>query len=315
LVRKITRKYYRGAVDIQSETVNIPPVETYRLQRWPLQNNTLPNYLAKINETISANGWLIFMSHSQYEDFNETQLQYVREIIDYCNANGVEIVSLQDGYTAIGNIIDTGDYTARATGAEYTILDADGKLHSRTNNVFFKLSNEIPTPSTPITDFEVNKVTHNILQTANAVGFPENRAGTLQTYRYANDSYAYQIYQIFDDNRQYKRTWQNGGTWRSWDLMLTQTDFDNQRQYIVEPMNSRAASVSINDYPTDKTVVFCINSSGAAGYPATSGIVETFKGANVNWNRQIFKRYQSNEVWSRYADTSRVWTDWVKIST
>lgn len=315
LVRKVTRKYFKGAIDIQSEEINVPPVETFRMNRWTLQNNTLENYKAKIDETIAVNGWLIFMSHSQYADFDANQLQYVREIIDYARSKGVDIVSLKDGYEAIGNVVDIGDYSARETGAEYTILDADGKRHSKSNNIDFKLSDENPTPSTPITDFEVNKITHNIVITANAVGFPENRGGTLLTRRYSNDSYGYQIYNIYDSNKQYKRTWDNTTkAWRPFDLLMTQTEFDKQRNYIVKGINAHPATDPITAYEVNKVTEFFVNSSGSAGYPATAGIVTTHYIGSANWNRQEFRQYQGNSIWSRYQDTTGSWTPWVKIS-
>ena len=219
LVREVAREYFRCAVST-AEAQNTPPLKTFSLNRKTLADtgyNTLEYYKQQVDDVVANNGWLIWKSHSHYESFDATQVGYIRELIDYAREKGVEIVGVSDGLDIYGNIIDTGDYVSKATGAEYTILDNEGLLHSKTNSKDFRyIWNFGSVSTTPINSYQTGKTLEMILS-PQATGFPKNKGGTLETYKLAQDYYSYQIYNIWDTTEVYKRVWNRKALdWGSW---------------------------------------------------------------------------------------------------
>lgn len=49
--------------------------------------------------------------------------------------------------------------------------------------------------------------------TGNKASFPEGQAGILETHRYANKGYIYQLYNIYDQTKTYKRVFKSDGSW------------------------------------------------------------------------------------------------------
>lgn len=216
IVRQVTREYCRTGINI-SGGVNTPPLETFRLFRQGLtpQTGTMSPaevYTQYIDEAIAKNGWIIFMNHSQYSPMD---VNIIKAVIDYANSKGIEWVHTREGLDRIGNLIDTGDYVASAQGSEFTILDANGVLHSKTNSKDYRLgeTNSV-TVNSLITDFQPKSTTICQITSAIATGFPENKAGILETFRGGSDSYSYQQYRIYNSNNVYKRFWNASGS--SW---------------------------------------------------------------------------------------------------
>lgn len=69
--------------------------------------------------------------------------------------------------------------------------------------------------TSPITAFEVEKTTYNMIALANAANLPESLAGNLITRRYRSDLYSYQEYRIYQTNKVYHRYW-TGSAWSAW---------------------------------------------------------------------------------------------------
>lgn len=222
MVREVAREYFRCAVST-AEAQNTPPLKTFSLHRKTLADtgyNTLEYYKQQVDDVVANNGWLIWKSHSHYPTFDDLQVGYIRELIDYAREKGVEIVSMSDGLDIYGNIIDTGDYVSAATGAEYTILDNQGILHSKTNSKDFRyIWNLGSIASTPISTFEKGKTLEMILS-PQATGFPENKGGTLETSKLSQDYYSFQTYYIWDNNKTYKRVWNRTmANWGEWERL------------------------------------------------------------------------------------------------
>ncbi len=219
MVREVAREYFRCAVSI-AEAQNTPPLKTFSLNRKTLAEegyNTLEYYKQQVDNVVANNGWLIWKSHSHYASFDSVQVGYIRELIDYAREKGVEIVNMSDGLDIYGNIIDTGDYVSGATGAEYTILDNQGVLHSKTNSKDFRyIWNLGSTSTTSINDYKLGKTLEMILSDK-VTGFPENKGGILETYKLNQNYYSFQTYHISDNTKVYKRVWnRNTGDWDSW---------------------------------------------------------------------------------------------------
>ena len=209
MVREVAREYFRCAVST-AEAQNTPPLKTFSLNRKTLADtnfNTLEYYKQQVDDVVDNNGWLIWKSHSHYDTFDSTQVGYIRELIDYAREKGVEIVNMSDGLDIYGNIIDTGDYVSSATGAEYTILDNQGILHSKTNSKDFRyIWNNGSSADNNVQDFKTGKTVEMILSNK-VTGFPENKGGILETYKMSQNYYSFQIYHIFDNTKVYKRAW------------------------------------------------------------------------------------------------------------
>ncbi|PEE42785.1 BppU family phage baseplate upper protein [Bacillus pseudomycoides] len=220
LVRKKTREYFEVGVDVD-EGINYPPLSTFQLKRVTLAeatNNTLDYYKSKVDEAIIGKGWLIFKSHSQYESFDSSQIQIIKDLIDYIHSKGVDIVSLSQGLRVIGNIMDVGDYPARSqAGVEYYVMDVDGKIYSKSNQKNYDISVDTSLLfTTPITAFPHSMMSTNIILEANAAQFPMKKAGILNTFRFVSgqDAYAYQTFQSTLSNEVYRRKWDNNtGLW------------------------------------------------------------------------------------------------------
>ena len=142
-VRKILKEEgFRGAVDARAreDYVIKTPVNTFNLVRPSLMYHGSPmrplSYFTDlVDQAIAENGWIIFMSHSQFDSFDG---DIIRGLIDYINARDTEWVSVNEGLDKIGNIIDYGDYESRGVGYNYTLLDADNELttNSKTFGVY-----------------------------------------------------------------------------------------------------------------------------------------------------------------------------------
>lgn len=220
MVRDVAREYFRCAVST-AEDQNKPPLKTFSLNRKTLADtnyNTLEYYKEQVDNVVENSGWLIWKSHSHYPTFDDLQVELIRELIDYAREKGVEIVNMSDGLDIYGNIIDTGDYVSEATGADYTILDNQGVLHSKVNSKDFRyIWNLGSVSTTPISSYQTGKTLEMILS-PQANGFPENKGGTLETSKLSQDYYSFQTYYIWDNNKTYKRVWnRSAANWGEWE--------------------------------------------------------------------------------------------------
>ena len=191
---KVVRQYCRCGFNASTFSLNTPPLKTFNLNRVSMGttgDTSLEYYKSQVDEAVANNGWLVWMTHSQYSTLDETQMGYIREVIDYARSLNVDIVNVEDGLNKIGNAVDAGIYP----DAPYNIVDCDGKTYSSDINLTIDNSSSIVF-DTPVTDFAHNVITRTtILTTTGAgAGFPE-AAGILDTFY--NTYSAGQSYQIF----------------------------------------------------------------------------------------------------------------------
>lgn len=209
-VRRISRKYAKANVSVK-EGVNTLPLDTYRLFRISLGEDlytTFEQYKEILDEAISKNAWIIFKSHSQYESFNENQLQLIRQIIDYCRENGFIEATMEEGLRDRGNLIDVGDYTLKAQDSDYFILDKEGNIHSRKfAKNYHTLKYNTVDFNTPITNFEDRSTSTLAIVSTNSKGFPNNASGQLVTTKSESLGLSYQLYMVNNSNDIYKRRW------------------------------------------------------------------------------------------------------------
>lgn len=119
-VRRLAKKYYRCGCTTNAG-INTGVVPSFYLDRWPMgygngDNNTLNFFKSKVDATVAANGWLIFMLHPHMEQHTETLTQIIDDLITYIKSIDVEIMTLNDGYSIFGNALECGDYIGSTDG-------------------------------------------------------------------------------------------------------------------------------------------------------------------------------------------------------
>lgn len=209
-VRKISRKYARANFGIVDE-INTVPYNTFRMKRVPLgeeRYTTFNQYKEIIDNTIKENGWLVFKSHSQYTSFDENQIEIIKQIIDYCREKDVLEVTLEEGLNLTGNLIDIGDYNAKARDVDYYILDNKGQIHSnKERKDYYTLKYNSVNFYTGIDFFNDTATTIVPITGTNAVDFPKKASGMLMTVKTVTLSLSYQLFFPYNTDIVYKRRW------------------------------------------------------------------------------------------------------------
>lgn len=168
--------------------------------------------------------------------------------------------------------------------------------------------------NTPLSAFPIG-LTHNGVNDAQAVAtnLPNGKSGMLMTYRSYADSiqaYAYQTYQEYNSQKLHIRTASTSGAWQAWHEITT----SREGAHVADVANKYTASTPIASFPKGITT-HAITSGNTTGLPDGSpGLLTTYKVQTNGFFRQEFRKYLSNEVWSRFADEAGAWTTWVKIS-
>lgn len=296
-VRKISRKYYRANIGTK-EGINTTPLDTFNVRRISLGETlytTFEQYKEKIDEAIASNGWIIFKSHSQYESFNENQLQIIRQIIDYAREQQMLEVNLEEGLNYMGNLIDTGDYFKRAQGSDYFVMDRDGRVHSNFGEKNYDtLRYNSVNINTPITDFKDRMTSTVAIVASNSQGFPNNSSGQLITTKSESIGLSYQLYLPNNSNIVYKRRWNTTtNTWTSFEPVTPITKELLTRQYA---NNTPLDAQSTVDVIITNTVLDSMNFNVGDTITATT---ETSLPPGIMYN--VFIK-EKNKICIRYAN-------------
>lgn len=128
-VRRIAKEYYRCGCTTNAG-INTGVVPSFYLDRWPMgygngDNNTLDFFKGKVDEAVTADGWLIFMLHPHMAQHTDALTQIVDDLIAYIKSIGVEIMTLNDGYNVFGNALECGDYIG---GTDGLAISFDGQI-------------------------------------------------------------------------------------------------------------------------------------------------------------------------------------------
>jgi peptidoglycan/xylan/chitin deacetylase (PgdA/CDA1 family) len=303
IVRQVCREYCRTGI-YTADGVNTAPIETFKLSRQPLmpgtgEMDTVESYTAFIDEAIANNGWIVFMTHSQYTSFDAAK---INAVIDYANTHNIEWVNISEGLDNIGNLIDIGDYTARETNAEYTVLDADGIMHSKANKNLPKVTG-IDTYSftSVLSNFEQGRITITPISESGKTGFPKNSAGTLITNYAFTSTYPYQEYHCVISGKTFKRTWLSTNAWSEF-LEYAEVKIFTKAITATIPANSCVdisvnSTMTVNDIltgnppaPLEAGILYCLMVNSTVGkirfYNTTVSSVTL---ASQTWNFSLIK--------------------------
>lgn len=308
MVQMIANRYFRAGIGAYSTTyaVNTPPVKTFKLMRYPLghasYDYTLEALKARVDEAVANDGWLVWMSHAEYESFDETQIGYIRELIDYAREQGVEIVNLEQGFDRIGNVVEAGwdskDYNYFAVGC-------DGEIRHKAKKTGI-------TAETLPGAFPPGQITvHNFYAAENA-GFATTQ-GTLLTYNDpAVPALGWQLWLAGGSNDIYKRM----ATATGWGSFRKIVDGTGTPPVVLEKTaNFATFDTPISSFTANAVTYSFVNYTGGSGFPGSAGILTTyrFSAAGNGFDRQTFMEYKQNRLWMRYTDTDGSWLPFVQI--
>lgn len=91
--------------------------------------STIATAKSYVDQVANEGGWLVFMTHAWYKWFNADDL---KELIEYIQEQGIEIVSANEALKNTGNVIETGIFKKPLEDAvsPYFVVDIDGRTWS-----------------------------------------------------------------------------------------------------------------------------------------------------------------------------------------
>jgi len=224
LVREVSKRYYNATFTRMGSLISVP-INTHNLSRTlmgedaPAPYNTLEYYKSRVDLALSNNSWLVFCLHSnQFE--GDTQFNYLSQTIDYIQGLGIDIVTPKQGLEIYKNVLEIrNEYTG-----SYTAIAKNGSVYSdRLPFLAIKLPDSVPiTADSPHLDFPDNQISYLKITSANASGFPENKAGILTTNKLvAEAGYIYQEYFVNGTRDVYRRYWrETPQIWSTWEKQI-----------------------------------------------------------------------------------------------
>lgn len=135
LVRQLARKYYIGAAGHASQGINRRVVNTWNLHRHSADDHTLlATYQGYVDTAETDETWLILYLHGITADDVTT----LDALIDYIQAKSIQIVTLNEGLSLLGNTIDVGDsFGAGERGVRVDSVDGSLVIEDEEVNVSF----------------------------------------------------------------------------------------------------------------------------------------------------------------------------------
>lgn len=224
---------------------------------FPQDGSSLEYYKARVDECLEKSNLLVFVIHSMETD--STQLQYLRDTIDYARSKGIPIVAPSEATDIYANIIEI-------KGESEFIVNADGEILSPDigGSLLVENLNERGLED-GITDFKFKAVTYSPINTSKAQqeGFPEKQGGILVTYRLGSDYFMnYQEYITSTTSSEritYKRFLDGQLRWGDFSTSEASETKDYQMESFTIPANSSVDKVVGNLHnikSSDSFVVF-----------------------------------------------------------
>ena len=169
--------------------------------------------------------------------------------------------------------------------------------------------NRYPASRLP-SEYRKRTIEHFYINSSGSAGFPAN-AGVVTTYRpdTSEKGYIRQEFREYNSDSLWVRHENTDGTWSIWVDIFP----DKRTRFL--GINSRRGSQPITDYPFGISYT-SVNNAQAQGFgDNTAGTITTYRMDGNGYDRQEFRKYNSNQIWSRHTDaTTGAWTAWQKIS-
>ena len=303
----ILKKYYQVGIGNLSagNAANSVPINSMHISRINLEGYTLPQLKSQVNNAISLNQIIVYMSHSWMDSFHEPQkLQDISDLIDYIKSKNVEIVTASKMIERVGNVIEIG----QPTDSSYFILSRLG--YFLTNSGGFKFEHEISIDNPP-NYFDVDKVTVS-RHINGSVGVPNGTYGYVFTFRISTDfseSYTIQIFfTAGTTNEIYKRRAISASNWSDWSLLNPDTS-----TLLILPYGGSSTTLdqSITNYIVGKITITRYSNDQTLNSPTPNqaGILTTYRFSNDSYSYQSWKSINSAKFWIRNWSGS-AWETW-----
>lgn len=121
-VRRITAQRHRSAFIVGGYPINGYPLNPMAIRRVALgayasaPDNTLASYQAAVDDAKRTGRWLVFMLHPGQTGDSTEQQGFLADILDYCAAQSVPILTVSQALARLGNIGSFGDRVTTASG-------------------------------------------------------------------------------------------------------------------------------------------------------------------------------------------------------
>ena len=296
MVREMARKYYRAGFDI-TFGYNLPStLNTYKLNRIDLSAHDIIALKGYVDQAIADKSYLVFNFHT-YASFDAEQQQMTRDLINYCQTQGVPILTANEALDRVGNLIDLKVYGDDGIPKRIR-LSSNGDF---TPEAVILTQNDFAISTTPVTSFKPIKRSITRIQTSNPdrENFPEGSAGELVTDRIGYDRQTFYVYQ---SHNVYDRYW-TGSAWSEWRSMLEDK---------ISSGNAYDASALIGSFPVGVTIN-TVSVSNVVGMPEPKAgtLLTTRVDENTPaYNYQIYHIYDSPNMYKRNVTTDGNWDAW-----
>lgn len=308
-----TRKYYASGINIDSGSsqINTAPIDTYNIQRVYIDKG-VSTAKSRIDQAIANKSLMILGMHSWYGQdrpypFKEEEL---REIIEYAQAQNIEIVTLKEALQTYGNVIDFPNFKMGSNGES-------------TGTIGMLERSPLPiSADTPLTDFKPDKITYlefsvPTAKTANLPEAFEGNYGFLITIRIKDSElYGYQKYTLINSNNIYERRWDfDRHAWNKW----VKTEAGGKVQDSIIPVNN---STPLTDFESNKITLtkFSVPQAKAADMPEANdgklGFLTTYRVDSSELygyqEYRITNSPETNPIYTRVWDfNNHIWHTWI----
>lgn len=319
LCKRVSSQYFKSAVGVTNNVFNDLNTgyirDSYEIVRAGFASyatddrTTYLDYKQKVDEAISTNSWLVFMTHIWHEDHNETQQRYLEDIIDYIKSQGVEIVTLKEGIKRKAPALEKGGVIG--SDADHFAINPDGTIESNSGITY--LSGQILDGTASIESFKKGKITINEFYNVGSVGTPTN-VGILTTHRPKETDYlAIQTWQPMFSSALHTRTRTEFG-WAEWSTGTGgSSENGNDEALVVRDTVALDGAASIEDFPKGKISIGEFYNTASDGTPSELGVLTTYRPLQDDvLSYQTFRAMFSTAV---YVRTRKVggWEPWDQV--
>lgn len=281
------------------------PLGTFDISRESLNGATsLDSLKSKVDQAKANNQLLIFLTHAEETELNDVGIENLRQTIDYVKASGIEIVTANDAFNQVGNLLDT----------ETTIIDGAGKLHAPAAAEAWGrivwggggISSTLPPSS-----FVGGGITYNTISAASNKDWPEASSGNVITQRLNTTAESYTLQTFFSaTNKMYLRRGADLNTWQAWTLPAAPAAA--QTLFLIDAGLATYLNEPASSYARGKTLQRVI-SPGAISPSGGAGIVETTRMA-AGYCYQEFVAHTFGTIWRRSVDSADAWLPWKQMT-
>lgn len=320
LSNKITREVYDFAIGvgegINDKYTSFSNFNLKRISGIGESNSTLEYCKEKVLEAKANGGWLIFKQHAK-NDWTSATKQQLIDLIAFIKSEGIEVVSVRDGFEKKKNPIDVsgekGDYFRTS---QYGIVDWSETYWRKvlnTNKLDVKgQSLDIDSPITSYEHGETNMYFRNV-DLGLGKGEPATAGGMLITNRPlpivgGGDYGAFQLYYQYNNNDVFKRRWNlNDNIWSAWELI------SSGRRVIIGANILPTSTTLLSDFPLNSVSVHAYTSAQAAinGFASSLTLITSRVGSNGEQTYINSGGTQRYRVWNA---TNSTWGEWHELA-